>query len=103
MVLNRCAFLLPAIALVFAGEGQAATISWSSATTISGDADVNTSGSLVGALVLGGTATTTVNGVTFTGFRPAASGATFGNFTFTNSASGSFPSGHVSSASAPFS
>jgi hypothetical protein len=103
LLFNRGTFLLPAIALVFAGEGQATAIFWSSAATISGDADVNTSGSLFGALVLGGTGTTTVNGVTFTGFNPASSGSSSGNFTITNSSAGAFSTFSSSTASAPFS
>jgi hypothetical protein len=102
-VLIRWAILLPGFLLMFTAEGQAGAITWSAATTISGDADVTTSGSLVGALVLGGTGTTTVGGVTFTGFSPATSGSASGNFTFTNSGAAAFQTFNVASASAPYS
>ena len=63
-----------------------ATISWGAPTTISGDSDVSTDGTLVGAFNMNGP-TATVNGVTFASFMfttntPSASD---GNFTFTES------------------
>ncbi len=76
---------LPALALLLTGGGRvaAAPITWGGATNISGDTDVDTPGTLVGALNLGeqGTPNTTVNGVTFVGFSPQG-GGTSGPFTF---------------------
>ena len=50
---------LAALALLLAGTGRAdaAFITWGSATTISGDTDVDNKGALVGALTLGNVAT----------------------------------------------
>jgi hypothetical protein len=71
-------------------QARAGTISWGTPTTLSGDTDVITAGTLVGAFNLGpsGVPTTTVNGVTFIGmpFPPASSG----NFTFTVLGTGNF-------------
>lgn len=76
-----------------AGAAQAAPITWGAATTISGDSDVSTNGTLVGAVNLGTPASvgfgvgvnTTVNGVLFTGLGIPLSGvatATSGPFSF---------------------
>jgi hypothetical protein len=63
---------------------QAATITWGAPTNITGNADVSTNGSLVGAFNVGdtGVAATTINGVNFQSFAvPSFSmGATVGNF-----------------------
>jgi len=60
--------LLAGAALWLPTAAPAATITWSAPTGITGDSDVSTAGSLVGALNLGaaGVTSTTVNGVTFT-------------------------------------
>src|SRR3982751_1109012 len=49
---------------------QASSITWSSPTTITGDTDVSTTGSLVAAFNFG-YSPTTVNGVTFSTFLPS--------------------------------
>ncbi|MDX6766642.1 MAG: autotransporter domain-containing protein [Candidatus Methylacidiphilales bacterium] len=65
---------------------SAASITWGNATAISGNSDVSTSGTLVGAFNMGltGVSSTTVNGVTFNAFPFSVGGttATSGNFTF---------------------
>jgi hypothetical protein len=97
--------LLVALALLFGGVGQvsAGPITWGSATTISGDTDVVTTGTLVGALNVGfdgslPPSNTTINGVTFVGLDVITnSTTTSGPFTFgsvgTLAANGTPPSG----------
>lgn len=95
------------------GAATAANIVWGSATTVSGDSDVDTTGSLVYAVTFGGTAappSTTVNGVTFSPFRippPTVSTVTgtFGGRTITISESPGllFAYNTFGSGSAPFS
>lgn len=80
--MRHAALILAVLTLLLGGTGQAhaGPITWGSATNISGDSDVNTTGTLFGALSLGGSGqNTTVNGVTFTGI---GSIGTWGNFTF---------------------
>ena len=57
-------------------------VTWGAAQNISGDSDVSTVGTLVGAFNLGveGVADTTVNGVTFTGLAVSGNSVTFGDF-----------------------
>jgi hypothetical protein len=96
----------PFVAIVsgfFLGSAQPACagIIWGSPAGISGDTDVSTAGTLVGALDLGSDATApTVNGVSFTPFDHGAAG-TIGNFTFSSHAN-VITTGY-SSSSAPFS
>ena len=61
---------------------HAATITHGTATDISGDADVVTTGTLVGAFTLGGSSvlSPTVNGVAFTGLDISGGSATSGDF-----------------------
>ncbi len=95
--------LIACAALTLAGTSPAAIVTWGPATGVSGDSDVSTNGTLVGALNLGdtGVGSTTVNGVTFTGLGLNGNNATSGNFTF--STAGSFISANdVSKSSAPF-
>ena len=67
-------------------NGFAASITWGAATTISGDTDVNTNGSALYAYARGiATASTNVNGVTFTA---ATGNATWGNVSFNASFNG---------------
>ena len=94
------AFLL----LLVASNANAASILWGPATLISGDSDVSTSGTLLGAFNMGssGISSTTVNGVTFNALGFTGSSVTSGNFKFditpvTFSSGSSF-----GSASAPF-
>ena len=77
------------VALATAASTEAASINWGAATDISGDTDVSTMGSLVGAFNLGllGVGDTTVNGVVFTGLAVAAGGASSGDFTLTSDVS----------------
>src|SRR5689334_1018572 len=65
---------------------NATPIAWGAATNIAGDADVSTSGTLVGAFNLGGpgVASTTVNGVLFSALPVTGSSVTSGQFTFAN-------------------
>jgi hypothetical protein len=74
------------LSLALATPAEAAPpppITWGSATTVSGDSDVSTAGTLLYAYNVGGAgvASTTVNGVTFASYAFPASGA------FTNSVS----------------
>ncbi len=73
-----------ALLLIDGERAGAAPITWGSATTITGDTDVDTTGTLVAALHLGdtGVANTTVNGVTFAGLAISGTSVTSGNFTF---------------------
>jgi PEP-CTERM motif-containing protein len=98
------ALLLFAAVPAGAQAAYAATITWGAATTISGDADVSTTGALLGAFNIGGpgVAATTVNGVLFNPFALSGASATSGNFNFSN-ASGFGSNNSSGSASAPFS
>jgi hypothetical protein len=75
-IAHSCSFALAALGLISIQSARAG-ITWSSPTTISGDADVSTNGTTVYAYYMGGTgaAATTVNGVTFdsVGADPASS------------------------------
>jgi hypothetical protein len=83
--MKRTIWTLAALALPLGATAhcEAAMIFWSAAQGIKGDTDVDTTGSLVGALNLGdtGVATTTVNGVTFDGLALTGNSASSGNFT----------------------
>ena len=96
--------LLAAVTLLLwqVGRADAAAILWGSPNTISGDTNVDTTGTLVGAFNMGGilVPTTTVNGVPFTGIALSGTSVTSGNFTFTQT--GGWNSGNVTSANAPF-
>jgi hypothetical protein len=84
-------------------------IVWGSPQTVSGDSDVDTTGSLVYAFTFGGTSappSTTVNGVTFSPFRipgGIVTSTTVGNVTLTESPGNLFGLNTFGSASAPFS
>lgn len=69
--------------LVLSTAVFADTITWGTPTTISGASDVSTNGTSVSAVNING-ATTTVNGVTFTGLNISAGSPPYssGNFTF---------------------
>jgi hypothetical protein len=89
-----------------AGPVVAATISWGEAMNISGDTDVDTTGTLVRAFSLNG-AGTMVNTVSFEAFTapsqfldPATTTATVGNFTL--SGDYFYGSDNITSANAPF-
>jgi len=79
------AVLGTALSLALCGAAaQAAPIVWNAATTISGDSDVSTDGTLVNAVNLGatGVAATTVNGVLFNPLVMTGTSVSSGNFTF---------------------
>ncbi len=93
-----------ALLLAGAGRANAAPITWSAAQGISGDSDVVTTGSLVGAFNVGiaGVGSTTVNGVPFAAFALSGTSATSGNFTF-SSPTPMNGNNNVGSGSPPFS
>ena len=76
--------LLFTVAALSGASLHAATISWGAPTNISGDGDVSTSGTLLGAFNVGGPATT-VNGVNFQAFGVGAASNTVGNFNLSSS------------------
>ena len=79
----RLAILLTVAAL--SGTSlHAAIISWGAPTNISGDGDVSTNGTMLGAFNVGGPATT-VNGVNFQAFGVGATSNTDGNFNLSSS------------------
>jgi hypothetical protein len=82
-LISGCLVAVAAILLARASSARAATVIWGPATTISGDSDVSTSGTLLGALNVGENgANPTVNGVTFTGLTLTGATVTSGPFTF---------------------
>ena len=102
--------LLVSAALFFAALASSgfavvpnANITWGAPTTISGDSDVSTDGTLVAAFNMNGPAVT-VNGVTFASFMftTNTTSATNGNFTFTETSHILAVSG-LGSGSTPFS
>jgi len=91
-------------ALVLTSPTHAATVTWGAATNISGDTDVSTNGTLVGAINIGapGVANTTVNGVLFTGLALTGNNVTSGNFNLAT-AGGFGASNGLGSGTPPFS
>jgi hypothetical protein len=105
---SHCRTILLLITLGFlaasAPEANAATITWGAPQNISGDSDVNTDGTLLGAGNLGGLTiyivmTTTINGVTFVAL-PNCATLTSGSFTasFTSCNAAADLSGQILSA-----
>lgn len=103
-----------AITLAASATTHAASILWGAPTGITGDANVSTAGSLVGAFNLGSNgdigggpvASTTVNGVLFQGLGIGnlSTAASSGNFSLSAPAGFlMFPNGTFGSAAAPFS
>jgi hypothetical protein len=82
---------------------EGSVITWGSPTNISGDSDVNTTGTLVAAFNMNGP-DVTVNGVTFASFTFPfmATTATNGAFTFTESPGHMLAESSLGSASPPF-
>src|SRR6516225_484992 len=80
--------------VVMAGRADAAPISWSAAQTITGDSDVDTTGTFLSAVnlginaALGAPPNTTINGTLFTGVSSNATTFGFGNFSWSASAPG---------------
>ena len=93
------AFASPGFAVVSVN----APITWGAPTTISGDSDVSTDGTLVAAFNMNGPAVT-VNGVTFASFTYPfmATTATNGNFTFTESPGHMLAESNLGAANPPF-
>ena len=85
--LQFVALVLGAALLVSRPASQAAIIVWGLPTLISGDSDVSTHGTLIGAFNTGGpaVANTTVNGVPFAPFELIGPSVTSGDFTFSTS------------------
>ena len=101
------AILALAGAIGLPGAAIAGTVNpvvWSTPTNISGDSDVSTLGTLVGAFNMVGN-TVTINGVTFTSFTFPfmAQSATNGNFNLTEAPGHMLAYTTLGSASAPFS
>jgi hypothetical protein len=88
-----------AVGLLVSRSAEASSITWSAAMNISGDSDVSTLGTLVGAVNLGFT-TPTINGVTFAALD-LSTGSTSGNFAFTGSGVSSTHSFTVNSGAFP--
>src|SRR5262245_54873878 len=76
--------LVVAACLVVPIASQGSTITWSAPQNITGDANVDTTGSLIAAFNVGGpgVGSITVNGVTFNAFALSGATSTVGNFTF---------------------
>jgi hypothetical protein len=72
-----------AVAVLMTAQHAFASMTWGAATGISGDSDVSTAGTLVGAFNVGtqGVSGATVNGVNFDSFAVTAGVTTVGNFT----------------------
>jgi len=82
-----CALGVSALVMAMPVFANASSITWGAPTGISGDTDVSTSGTLVGAFNMGGVGigSTTVNGVLFSALAVTTSDSsvTSGNFTLT--------------------
>jgi hypothetical protein len=84
-----CSLLAATILALIPASAHAASITWGIPTNITGDTDVSTTGSLIGAFNIGdtGVSSTTLNSVNFQGFAVPdnSSGATSGNFAMSTS------------------
>jgi hypothetical protein len=89
-----------AVAMLAAARVQAASITWGSPTGISGDTDVDTTGTLVGAFHVGSNLATNINGVHFAPVVLAGSSTTSGNFSFTTATT--FTNGGSITGAAPY-
>jgi hypothetical protein len=82
--LQFAALVLSAALLACSSTSQAAVITWGLPTLISGDSDVSTTGTLIGAFNIGhAVPNTTVNGVPFSALQFAGTSVTSGDFNFT--------------------
>jgi hypothetical protein len=83
-----------ALILLTATFTRGADINWGSPQQITGDSDVSTNGTLIGAFNIGdtGVPSTTVNGVTFQSFPAPGGAGTSGNFIMTPGGGGVFNS-----------
>lgn len=97
------ALLLVVLAPAARAGAEGSVITWGSATTISGDTDVSTAGTLVAAFNMFGP-DVTVNGVTFSAFNVTAGTQTAsnGNFIFTEVPGTLTPNNTFGSAQTPF-
>ncbi len=87
--------------ILFVAKGYAASINWSTPTTVSGDSDVTNSGTALYAYYLGGGgANQTINGVTFTNVGGTA---TWGNVAFTGAGTFSYATNILGTSVTPFS
>ena len=100
---TRSLFAFATIGLMTA-TSHAGPITWGAVQNISGDADVITTGFLVGAFNIGtpGVPNTTINGVPFVGLGLSGTSVTSGNFNL-SIATGFAGNNSVGSANAPFS
>ena len=98
--------VLATLALAAATAAHAAVVTWGAAQNITGDSNVSTAGTLVGAFNTGavGVPPTTVNGVTFQSFAVPhlTFGATVGNFAIASGAAFSSFNTAFGSGSPPF-
>lgn len=94
-------FLLCSLALM-APSARSADFIWSAPQQITGNGDVSTLGTLIGAFNVGdtGVPSTSVNGVTFVSFAAPGGNGTVGGFTLTSSG-GTFASNSGSGSSEP--
>ncbi len=108
--LTRIRLLLSVVALIILAldstaraGAEGSVITWGTPTTISGDTDVSTAGTLVGAFNMFGP-DVNVNGVTFSAFNVTAGTQTAsnGNFTFTEVPGTFAPNNTFGSAQSPF-
>jgi hypothetical protein len=93
-VVRLCAALILLTSALVPTFTRAANIVWGSPQQITGDTDVSTQGTLIGAFNVGdtGVPSTTVNGVTFQSFAAPGGNGSSGNFTMTAGGGGVFNS-----------
>lgn len=103
LLFSLIALIIVAIAPAVRAGAEGSVITWGTPTTISGDSDVSTAGSLVAAFNMFGP-DVTVNGVTFSAFNVTAGTQTAsnGNFTFTEVPGTFTPNNTFGSAQSPF-
>ncbi len=95
--------VLASISTVHAGGLSPAAITWGSASAISGDSDISTSGTFVAAYNFGttGVSDVTVGGITFTGVAFPTNGSAFVSFGGYSVSSGASAFGATNSAATP--
>ncbi len=97
-------FLATALFAGTALTAHASLVTWGAAQNITGDSDVSTTGTLVGAINLGGAGvgSTTVNTVAFTGLAVSGSSVTSGDFTLASAPAAGVGDNSLGSGFAPF-